>query len=408
MDIEVLKKIRTPVRRAATELSNSIKIEIEKENASSDFIEELLAKLIDKEKQLENVDKDITILTNMDDLEKEIEKQQEYRDSIITCKVRANKILNKRETESRNTPITSSRSEQQFSSLKLPQLQIPQFDGNILKFSDFFAQFEAAIHNNSNLSDVEKFNYLKSYLIDEAEIAIRGLTLSANNYTIALNIIKERFGRKDLIIDSHMSKLLHLNPVRKSNDILSLRKLYSECEIHIRGLQNCRVNPDTYSSLLYPIILKSIPRDLSLEFTRKSYGQTENMISDLLDFLKIEIQCREKNEHLTKEFNSYDSNPRKETRNYYNEKQNYKHSKFNKYNVDSAYGKNKNTYVPTTSAFVVNVNKCVFCLGNDNKNDHSSDSCPKSIEERKLSLRKNGICYLCLTRGHIFRACKKG
>ncbi|GFS66623.1 integrase catalytic domain-containing protein [Trichonephila clavipes] len=86
MDIEVLKKIRTPVKRAATELSNSIKIEIEKKNASSDLIEEHLAKLIDKEKQLENVDKDITILTNMDDLEKEIEKQQEYRDSIITCK----------------------------------------------------------------------------------------------------------------------------------------------------------------------------------------------------------------------------------------------------------------------------------------------------------------------------------
>ncbi|GFW56941.1 uncharacterized protein TNCV_161691 [Trichonephila clavipes] len=138
MDIEVLKKIQTPVRRAATELSNSIKIEIEKENASSDLIE-LLAKLIDKEKQYENVDKDITVLTNMDDLEKEIEKQQEYRDSIIICKVRVNIILNKRETESRNTPITRSRSEKQFSSLKLPQLQIPQFDGKILKFSDFFA-----------------------------------------------------------------------------------------------------------------------------------------------------------------------------------------------------------------------------------------------------------------------------
>ncbi|GFU82688.1 hypothetical protein TNCV_2900281 [Trichonephila clavipes] len=126
MDIEVLKKIRTPVRRAATELSNSIKIEIEKENASSDLIEELLTKLIDKEKQLENVDKDITILTNMDDLEKEIEKQQEYRDS-ITCKVRANKILSKRETESRNTPITSSRSEQQFFKFKTPSTANPTF-----------------------------------------------------------------------------------------------------------------------------------------------------------------------------------------------------------------------------------------------------------------------------------------
>ncbi|GFY49659.1 uncharacterized protein TNIN_118131 [Trichonephila inaurata madagascariensis] len=106
-----------------------------------------------------------------------------------------------------------------------------------------------------------------------------------------------------------MSKLLHLNPVRKSYDILNLRKLYSECEIHIRGLQNHGVNSDTYSSLLYPIILKSIPQDLSLEFTQKSYDQTENMISDLLDFLKIESQCREKYEHLTKEFNSYETNP---------------------------------------------------------------------------------------------------
>ncbi|GFY15996.1 hypothetical protein TNCV_1286411 [Trichonephila clavipes] len=95
-------KIRKSVRRAETELSISIKIE--KENASSDLIEELLAKLIDKEKQLEKVDKDITILTNMDDLEKEIEKQQEYRDSIITCKVRANKILNK-EKLSRETHL---------------------------------------------------------------------------------------------------------------------------------------------------------------------------------------------------------------------------------------------------------------------------------------------------------------
>ncbi|GFV74911.1 uncharacterized protein TNCV_1041491 [Trichonephila clavipes] len=175
-----------------------------------------------------------------------------------------------------------------------------------------------------------------------------------------------------------------------------------------RAFENHGKTPDTYSSLLYPIILKSIPRDLSLEFTRKSYGQTENMVSDLLDFLKIEIQRREKNEHLAKEFNSYESNTRKDTRDYYNERENHKHSKFNKYNVDSTYGKNKNSYnVPTTSTFVVNVNKHVFCLGTDNKNDHSFDSCPKSIEERKLSLRKNGICYLCLPRGHISRACMK-
>ncbi|GFR25380.1 uncharacterized protein TNCT_235261 [Trichonephila clavata] len=146
MDIEALKRIRAPVSRAATEIMNAIKTKLERESKSNDLNEELLAKLIDKEKQLDNFDKEITILTKIDDLEKEIEKQQEYRDTIITCKVSVNKILNKKETESRNALNASSRSEQQYSSLKLPHLQIPQFDGNILKFSDFYSQFEAAFN----------------------------------------------------------------------------------------------------------------------------------------------------------------------------------------------------------------------------------------------------------------------
>ncbi|GFQ81513.1 uncharacterized protein TNCT_625891 [Trichonephila clavata] len=144
MDTEALKIIRALVRRAAIEITNTIKIELERENESNNLIEELLAKLFDKEKQLENFDKEITILTKIDDLVKEVEKQQKYRDNIVTCKVHTNKILNKKETESRNDPNASSRSEQ-YSSFKLPQLQIPHFDGNILKFSDFYSRFETAI-----------------------------------------------------------------------------------------------------------------------------------------------------------------------------------------------------------------------------------------------------------------------
>ncbi|GFW77571.1 integrase_H2C2 domain-containing protein [Trichonephila clavipes] len=55
-----------------------------------------------------------------------------------------------------------------------------------------------------------------------------------------------------------MSKLLHLNPVRKSFDISSLRKLYSECEIHIRdkgkSLQLhifCDASPRVFGAVAY-------------------------------------------------------------------------------------------------------------------------------------------------------------
>ncbi|GFR16408.1 integrase catalytic domain-containing protein [Trichonephila clavata] len=54
-----IKKIQAPVTRAATEVTNVIKIELDSENESSDLIE-LLAKLLNKEKQLENFDKENT------------------------------------------------------------------------------------------------------------------------------------------------------------------------------------------------------------------------------------------------------------------------------------------------------------------------------------------------------------
>ncbi|GBM61410.1 hypothetical protein AVEN_70771-1 [Araneus ventricosus] len=303
MDLESLEKVRSPVRKATTEYIKQLEQEVNKtEERSIDLIDEILVKLLDKHSQLKKLDSDVLNLCKAQDLTNEVDRQQEYRDQIITWKMRAVKILRKNESETlidRNV----KRNTQQCS-VKLPRLQIPQYDGSILNFNDFSSQFEAAIHKNSNLSDVEKFNYLKSYLIKDTEIAIRGLALTSENYDLSLNILKERFARTDMIIDAHMSQLLNLNPVRKSQDVKSLRRLYSICETHIRGLENNGVDPNSYSSSLYPILLKSIPRDLSLEFSRKMYAKKENTISDLLEFLKIEIQCRERNEHLIKEFDA--------------------------------------------------------------------------------------------------------
>ncbi|GBO39197.1 hypothetical protein AVEN_271447-1 [Araneus ventricosus] len=135
--------------------------------------------------------------------------------------MRAEKILRKNESETL-IDINVNRNTQQCSA-KLPRLQIPQYDGNNLNFNYFYSQFEAAIHKNSNLSDVGKFYYLKSSLINDAEIAIRDLALKSGNYDLTLNILKERFSRTDMIIDAHMSQLLNLNPVRKSQDVKSLR-----------------------------------------------------------------------------------------------------------------------------------------------------------------------------------------
>ena len=50
--------------------------------------------------------------------------------------------------------------------IKLPSIEIKRFSGELTEWPSFFYSYEAAIHNSSELSDVQKFTYLRSYLTD--------------------------------------------------------------------------------------------------------------------------------------------------------------------------------------------------------------------------------------------------
>ena len=50
--------------------------------------------------------------------------------------------------------------------VKLPKLELTKFDGNILNWQVFWDQFNSSIHLNNNISDIDKFSYLLSFLED--------------------------------------------------------------------------------------------------------------------------------------------------------------------------------------------------------------------------------------------------
>ena len=71
--------------------------------------------------------------------------------------------------------------------------------------------FETAVHNNNNLSDIEKFHYLKSNVSGEARSAILKLALYNDNHVVAVGILKERFGKLQEVIDLHYTKMINLH-----------------------------------------------------------------------------------------------------------------------------------------------------------------------------------------------------
>ena len=119
--------------------------------------------------------------------------------------------------------------------MKLPKLDMLTFSGDKLKWSEFWDAFENAVHNKKKMSNVEKFNYLKSKVSGEARSAIQGLALSNENYGVAIGILKERFGNEQEIIDLHYNRTINLNPA--SNTTSSLRNLLDQLEKHFRSLE---------------------------------------------------------------------------------------------------------------------------------------------------------------------------
>ena len=51
------------------------------------------------------------------------------------------------------------------SSLKLPKLELPKLYGDVMKFQNFWDQFEAAVHTKEMLPDLQKFTYLVQFWV---------------------------------------------------------------------------------------------------------------------------------------------------------------------------------------------------------------------------------------------------
>ena len=131
---------------------------------------------------------------------------------------------------------------------KLPKLGLPQFAGNPLDWQGFWDQFRVSIHDNPSVNDIDKFNYLKGCLKGEAQATISGLTLSSENYTEAIDVLKDRFGNEQVLILAHMESLLKIDKIRSFTNIKGLRMLYTHVENCIRNLKALKLDTAGYGS----------------------------------------------------------------------------------------------------------------------------------------------------------------
>ena len=193
---------------AATKTLRKIEEAFKKDPIEKEALSVLKITLSEKLDTIKALDTEILDLLDKDDeIATEIEKSDDYKEEIYMVIGRISIAIRDPPPRVLTTGAATS-APAPLSRVRLPKLQLRSFSGDVTKWTSFWQFFEAAVHKNSDLSDVEKFNHLNSLLERSARDAVARLALTEANYCQAIEILQKRFGSKQQIINKHMDALL--------------------------------------------------------------------------------------------------------------------------------------------------------------------------------------------------------
>ena len=178
------------------------------------------------------------------------------------------------------------------SSVSLPKLELPTFNGSAIMYREFWDTFSATIETNTSLSNVVKQQYLRSKLVGEAKKLLEGIPIDEHNYHVSVKLLKERYGDKQVEIDAHYVSLMELQ--RVSNSAPRLRALLDTLMKHLRSLE--ALGQSVSQEIFVSLILSKLPHE-AIEHSElnKPRGSTWNTMS-LLGVLGTYVHAKEQAE----------------------------------------------------------------------------------------------------------------
>ncbi|XP_049865785.1 uncharacterized protein LOC126382130 [Pectinophora gossypiella] len=217
------------------------------------------------------------VLTWSDDDEFDDDGLEERCLSVI---ISYKKALAQASSSKQNTSASDSASDR-YSSMKLPEIDIPVYEGkDYTKYQSFIELFTAIIHRNGKLEPIQKLFYLRKYLKGEPLSLIEGLPLTGDSYEKALALLKARYDNKFLVVTNHVQAILDFSPIVKGA-ASNLRELIAHARQHLGALKTLGQPTEHWDMIILPILLRKID-----QFSCRAYHseRVDNKLPNLDDF----------------------------------------------------------------------------------------------------------------------------
>ncbi|KAJ8911369.1 hypothetical protein NQ315_011662, partial [Exocentrus adspersus] len=366
-------------------------------------------KIIELNERLSSIE---TLLITFDEVQSEIEalaedyegqqaEREEFENKFHCVIAKARLFQEKHNAKKGNDAKSSSSSGKSNSSLKgvkLPEIDLPKFDGMYETWLEFRGIFESMIHNNTDIKNIQKFHYLKASLVGAAPRVIQSIEFKAENYPTAWETLCDRFDDKDLLVQNHISAIFSLETIRKATSS-NIRELYENLFKHLSNIKQLGESTESWDTMLIFIAASKLDSATSQEWQRRRrklrLKKGTVTLIDFKEFLK---------EHASSLQSSLAKLDMVSDKHHDHKKgHSHAHAQGKPSGVTRGLvGQRQNT---SESADTSITKVCAHCKG-----DHWIFYCPDflklPIKERTSKIKELRLCFNCLRRNHAVKDCR--
>lgn len=293
--------------------------------------------------------------------------------------------------------------------------EVPKFSGDTREFRKWQQLFRVFV-DDTPAPTMEKYNLLRRSLSGKALDAISHLQWEESHYSLAKNLIQERFGDSKLAQKSHVreiDKLLERGPIT-NNRVESFSETLA---LNVKALIALGSSYSELSTATIQRVLRCLPTDLREKFIKKMEKRRllDPLVTELefmLEFLTYTAKVRRQ-----AELDGSSTTPQQNTKKQTFQQPRNPPPRPRHFNTQPFPSQRESHNFLTTEPQAPpqprtnnNVQRqvdrsCVFC-----GETHASFRCKATLthEERMERLEQQKACRVCLKRNHDSKTCREG
>lgn len=324
-------------------------------------------------------------LIAVDDIEDAEQEREKFEADYYNTRSRIQELINAERPTSATGQNVSFGNTSISNRVPLAPIPLPKFNGNIQDWPSFYDVFKALVHHDESLSAAQKFYYLRSCLSDQALDLVKSIPVSDGNYEAVLQRLKQRYDNKSLIIQSHIRSILD-SPRIEEASASSLQELHSHVCAHVAALRAIEQPVEHWDAWLVTIVIDRLDKNTAHGWQLHQRNTELPKFKQLEEFLSSRCAAFESSEAAAGHKKDIKANVAVEAA----KKSSVKHS------ATEA----RRALVTSTETV-----SCHYCT-KLHKLYNCEDFKAVPLNARLSFVQGKGICFNCLSSGHMANTCR--